>query len=186
METKSTAVAITANNNKNVNANVNIDEVAAKKRRGGVRLLKVALFMIRRRSEKSKSVDVASRGLWKRLVGSMRPLHLQGNPASPPPVIKNEPNMTPRSELYEDVQLGPHSPRGAMSSASSEDGMSRYASAVNLQELDPTNGEDEIDGDDMIDAKAEEFIAQFYEQMKLQRLDSVDRRYNEMIKRSIG
>lgn len=185
METKSTAMTIKTNNKKNVNAIVNIDEVAAKKRRGGVRLLKVALFMIRRRSEKSKSVDVASRGLWKRLVGSMRPLHLQSNP-SPPPAIQTEPNMTPRSERYEDVQLGPHSPGGAMSSSSSEDSMSRYASAVNLQELDPTNEEDENAGDDMIDAKAEEFIAQFYKQIKLQRLDSVDRRYNEMIERSIG
>lgn len=175
-----------ASNNKNVNANVNNDEVTVKKRRGGVRLLKVALFMIRSRSEKSKSVDVVSRGLWKRLVGSMRPLHLQSN-TLPPPAIRNELKMTPpTSERYEDVQFGPHSPVGPMSSASSEDSMSRYASAVNLQELDPTNGEDENSGDDMIDAKAEEFIAHFYEQMKLQRLDSVDRRYNEMIKRSIG
>lgn len=182
MEMKSEAVvAVNAKNNKNVN----VDEVAVKKRRGGVRLLKVALFMIRRRSEKSKSVNMASRGLWKRLVGSMRPLHLQGNT---PPAIELEPNMTPRTERYEDVQFGPVSPRGAASSSSSVDSMSRYASAVNLQELDPTNGDEdnEENGDDMIDAKAEQFIAQFYEQIKLQRMDSADRRYNEMIQRSIG
>lgn len=178
-------VAVNAKNSKNVN----VDEVAVKKRRGGMRLLKVALFMIRRRSEKSKSVNMASRGLWKRLVGSMRPLHLQGNtPAPAPPAIEQEPNMTPKTELYEDVQFGPVSPRGAASSSSSVDSMSRYASAVNLQELDPTNGDedDEEDGDEMIDAKAEQFIAQFYEQIKLQRMDSADRRYNEMIQRSIG
>lgn len=74
----------------------------------------------------------------------------------------------------------------------------RYASAANLQDLDQNDGEDEeinndkvssnVDGEDedeMIDAKAEMFIAQFYEQMKLQRSES-DIRYNEMIKRSIG
>ena len=42
------------------------------------------------------------------------------------------------------------------------------------------------DGDWMIDAKAEDFIAQFYQEMKLQRLDSVDRRYVERSQRSLG
>lgn len=61
--------------------------------------------------------------------------------------------------------------------------MSQYASANNLQELygennindddeeeeDPDQAFDAMGGDDMIDAKAEIFIAQFYEQMRLQK-----------------
>jgi hypothetical protein len=42
------------------------------------------------------------------------------------------------------------------------------------------------DGDDMIDAKAEEFIAQFYQDMRFQRMDIVDQRYNEISMRSLG
>jgi hypothetical protein len=42
------------------------------------------------------------------------------------------------------------------------------------------------DGDDLIDAKAEEFIAQFYQDMRLQRMDIVDHRYNEISMRSLG
>ncbi|KAH7516999.1 hypothetical protein FEM48_Zijuj09G0015500 [Ziziphus jujuba var. spinosa] len=176
-----------------------------------MQFLRVALFMIRRRSGQSKSVDVASKGMWRRLVGSMRPLHLQSN-ASPPPSIKDEPKTTSMSERYDDVMLPPESPGSSISSMSSEDGMSsRYASAVNLQELDKDSGSrygstvnlkdlakdhcagilapgDEIlvVDDELIDAKAEEFIAQFYKQMRLQRLDSIDRRFEEMNKRSIG
>jgi hypothetical protein len=42
------------------------------------------------------------------------------------------------------------------------------------------------DGDCMIDTKAEEFIAQFYQDMRLQRMDIVDHRYNEISMRSLG
>lgn len=82
----------------------------------------------------------------------------------------------------------------------------RYASAVGLNELvqssdddcekqevkvivedeDDDDDEEYFDGDEQIDDKAEEFIAQFYQQMKLQRLDSTDRRYNERSERSLG
>lgn len=206
MEPKSIIIA----DNKKNNVVPHKEETATKKRRGGVQFLKVALFMIRRRSGKSKSVDVASKGIWRNLVGSMRPLHLQSN-ASPPPSIEGAPNMTSMSERYDDVMLPPASPGSSISSMSSEDGMSsryasavnlqeldkesssRYASAVNLQELDKECDDDLVGGDEvlvvddeLIDAKAEEFIAQFYEQMRLQRLDSMDRRFEEMNKRSIG
>lgn len=182
---------------------------AAKKRRGAVHMIKVAMYMIRRRSGKSKSVDVAaSGGIWNRLVGSMRPLHLQSqsSPTHATRMSTNEQNDDVKS-----IQAPPMSP-GSSSSSSSEDGMSSYASAANLQELDGTESRyasatnlrdldpnsddheteynqinyDENGGDEMIDAKAEEFIAQFYEQMRLQRLNSMDRHYNEMIQRSIG
>jgi hypothetical protein len=71
---------------------------------------------------------------------------------------------------------------------------SLYASAVGLNEMVEEEKEEEIvnkddivgDGDDMIDAKAEEFIAQFYQDMRLQRMDIVDHRYNEISMRSLG
>lgn len=153
-----------------------------------MQLIKVALYMLRRKSGKSKSihVDVASKGMWKNVVGSMRPLHLQSN-QSPPPSIEALPMPKPVIELVDEVFTPPMSPsvanEASSSSASSEDSMSRYASAVNLQELDRCNdsdGEDDgyggYDGDEMIDAKAEEFIARFYEQMRLQTL-----RYNRKV-----
>ncbi|KAK9983841.1 hypothetical protein SO802_033366 [Lithocarpus litseifolius] len=154
-----------------------------KKKRGPMHLVKVALFMIRtHKSNKPKPLpmDVApSKDSWKGLVASMRPLHLQSDQSSPPPSIVEAPKpivTSPMVEYFEDL----HSPTyqsGASSSSSSEDGMSRYASAVNLQELNKDNDEndeDEDGGDEMIDAKAEEFIAQFYQQMKLQQMDLVD------------
>lgn len=188
-----------------------------KKRRGAMHMIKVALFMLRRRSGKSKSAEaVASNGgVLNRLVGSMRPLHLQSN-GSPRHITNNSNSIDdhPKQQNSDVVnitstqQMHPTSPAGSSSSSpsssSGEDGMSRYASvgnltelesryasAVNLRELDEDDEEseheyDENGGDEMIDVKAEEFIAQFYAQMRLQRLNSVDRRYNEMIERSIS
>ncbi|XP_027935809.1 uncharacterized protein LOC114190930 [Vigna unguiculata] len=49
------------------------------------------------------------------------------------------------------------------------------------------NGDsNDAEGDEMIDAKAEEFIAQFYYQMRLQHLDVVDSDYQEISMRSLG
>ncbi|GMQ00274.1 hypothetical protein CsSME_00047429 [Camellia sinensis var. sinensis] len=51
---------------------------------------------------------------------------------------------------------------------------SRYASALNLQELDDDESDARINdngGDEMIDAKAEEFIAQFYHQIRVQAVE---------------
>ncbi|KAL6179634.1 hypothetical protein ACLB2K_051147 [Fragaria x ananassa] len=167
---------------------------AAKKKRGGNQILQAAMFLLRRRPSKKNlkapSVErVASKNAWKRLVGSMRPLHLQDNPSSPrsPPVFEIAAPSTPTgSEAgYEDVLPPPMSPAHAtdfMPRSSSEDSMqSRYASAVNLQELDRSEQDDDkskgkgadVYGgeDEQIDAKAEEFIAQFYHQMNLQPLD---------------
>ncbi|XP_050377729.1 uncharacterized protein LOC126794968 [Argentina anserina] len=166
---------------------------AAKKKRGGNQILQAAMFLLRRRpskkSLKAPSVErVASKNAWKRFVGSIRPLHLQDNPSSPSsPIFEIAAPSTPTgSEAgYEDVLPPPMSPAHAtdfMSRSSSEDSMqSRYASAVNLQELDRSEQDEDknkgksadiYDGEDEhIDAKAEEFIAQFYHQMKLQPLD---------------
>lgn len=180
--------------------------IASKKRRGALQMLMVALFMIRRRSGKSKPVDATSRGMWNRLVGSMRPLHLQGNesPSTKEPahtrsfsqkgydvVFHQQTSPTASSfsstSFYEDGMSSRHASAGNLQELDTE---SRYASATNLQELDESE-ENEIEyvengGDEMIDVKADEFIAQFYQQMRLQRLNSIDRRYNEMMQRSIS
>ncbi|XP_019188285.1 PREDICTED: uncharacterized protein LOC109182590 [Ipomoea nil] len=104
---------------------------------------------------------------WKNIVGCMRPLTLQGkSPAiSPSPTAPDLQALVPQGGL--------ESP--APSYVSSGGTMSRYASASDLQELDACDNEDDPDevfdaitGDEMIDTKAEEFINQFYQQMKLQ------------------
>lgn len=164
-----------------------------RKKRGGMNLFRVALFMLRGQAGGAKPkpipVEVASRGMWKRLVGSMRPLHLQHNQSSTG-LIEAAPPTAPDRQMsadqFEDVLPPPQSPHPSCSSGASscDDSMSRYASAVNLQELldrgydnDEEDEEDEENvheggngGDEMIDTKAEEFIAQFYEQMRLQRM----------------
>ncbi|XP_022949039.1 GATA zinc finger domain-containing protein 8-like [Cucurbita moschata] len=204
---KSLQSSITDDNNKNNNnlvGNNGNNGVAppkntTKKKNKSLNILRVALMLLRRRSSKpnAASVEVASKGMWNRLVASIRPLHVQSNhsPQHPQPIIvPSMPDATtlrasPSIDCFEDVKS---------SSASSVDGMSRYASAINLQELDQNNDDDDdnndndnqaepkIDedenADDMIDAKAEMFIAQFYEQM---RRSNSDVRYLEMIKRSI-
>ncbi|KAJ7977627.1 Cotton fiber protein [Quillaja saponaria] len=174
----------------------NKSSLKKKKKRGAMHMLKVALFMLRRRSKKSKSlpVEVASKGTWKRLLGTMRPLHLQSNRSDPSPPLNHDHDHVTIMDHHDDdvsVYTTPRSP-----AESPEASMSRYASAVNLQELDNGGNDDVItvedvtydlnDGDEMIDAKAEEFIAHFYQQMRLQRLDSADRCYQERIQRSIG
>uniref|UniRef100_A0A5B7B9H1 Uncharacterized protein n=1 Tax=Davidia involucrata TaxID=16924 RepID=A0A5B7B9H1_DAVIN len=181
-----------------------------KKKRSPFNLLKAALFMLGRKS-KSVHVEVASKGMLNKLVGSMRPLHLQDNqsppppPPPPPPLIPGSPS--PTIEPYEDVFPPPMSPHSS-SASSSADSMSRYASATNLQELEIKAGgryasamnlkeldkelegesDDESDdhwiddkaGDEMIDAKAEEFIAHFYTQMRIQHVESIHR-HNKMM-----
>lgn len=159
-----------------------INNADEKKKRGATHLLKATSFVLRRyKKPKPVHVEVESKGMWKRLVGSM----LHSNQSSP--TVEHHLDDTVPSSV---------SQSGASSSACSEASVSRYASAVNLEELD-RGSEDNYDddheayndcggGDKMIDVKADMFIARFYEQMKLQRMDSVDRRYHEMNKRSIG
>lgn len=112
---------------------------------------------------------------WKDIVGGIRLLHLQPleyhssvslpPPPPPPPFDK---------EIYHDVSLPPLSPK------SSYDGMSsRYCSAEDLHALDKSTDDnecavDEEGGSDVINTQAEEFIAKFYEQIRLQRLQSLN------------
>ncbi|KAM3373632.1 hypothetical protein P3S68_012346 [Capsicum galapagoense] len=152
-------------------------------------LFKAAMLVLRHRTKgKKKAAQVTQtqqQGDWKKLVGSMRPLHLQDN--------TNIDNNTTSSLLPSDVT----SPSAASSSsgtmshyASANDlksldiassPMSQYASANNLQELDqddPDQAFDAIGADDMIDAKAELFILQFYQQMRRQNIDSISGQFN--------
>ncbi|KAL9430642.1 hypothetical protein AB3S75_025939 [Citrus x aurantiifolia] len=160
------------------------------KKRGAMHLIRVALYMLRRKSKTSVHVDLASK-----VLGSMRSLRLHSNnndnnnnnnqqqqrPSKDiethvaPPMIEQT-----TSSITEEVLTPPVSPSApkSIASSSSVDSLSQYASATNLQELDASEEEDEDDdndngGDEMIDAKAEEFITQFYEQMRIQNFEYV-------------
>ncbi|WCJ22289.1 hypothetical protein M5689_004384 [Euphorbia peplus] len=151
-----------------------------KKKRGPMNLIKVALYMLKNNKSKKKNniADGNSTSFWKHFVGTVRPLHSQ-NHQSPPHQL----TVAPTSPEHLEVFTPPMSP--APPSVSSVGNMSQYASAVNLHELD--HDCDQMDGiqedqnhdgdhgfnadkdeDDAIDAKAEEFIAQFYQQIKVQ------------------
>ncbi|XP_045796730.1 uncharacterized protein LOC123890995 [Trifolium pratense] len=166
-------------------------------------IFKVVLLMMRGHSRKSTKavfpVEDESKSTWRKIVGSMRPMHLQSN-QSPPRIINGENNL--KNVAIEennnvDIQgkdgfdyepessLSPSPDSSRYVSATN----SLYASAVGLNEMVEEEKEEEIgdDGDDMIDAKAEEFIAQFYQEMRLQLMDDiVDHRYKEISMRSLG
>lgn len=209
----------------NVNHVISIDQKTipepktnVKKRKSSNNFFKVALFMMRGHSRKSKMlpVDNESRSIWRRLVGSMRPMHLQSNQSSPPQKIdkgdnqkmvisiENASNENDNIQSEDGFDSASEFPSPASSRYASAVGLSemvnlssqvssRYASAVGLSEMVEEEKEsekekenEEGEGDEMIDAKADEFIAQFYKQMKLQRMDIVDRHYKEMSMRSLG
>ncbi|XP_077219321.1 cotton fiber protein [Tasmannia lanceolata] len=159
----------------------------AGKKRSGMSLLRAALLMVRRQPHKPTSVhadvvESAGKGL-KNLVGAVRPLHLQHQSSSPTSEIISA-GITPagsmRVDSFHDVFRPPPSPSCC---SDVDDGMSsRYASAEDLRELDNSGKSDDNGGygnggDEAIDVRAEEFIAKFYEQMRLQRMDSMNR-YN--------
>ncbi|KAF0929133.1 hypothetical protein E2562_015231 [Oryza meyeriana var. granulata] len=117
------------------------------------------------------SSDVAS---WKNLVDGMRPLRLHGQLEyyPPPPPLGHD--------VYHDVLLPPPSPERP-------EGMtSRYSSAQDLQVLVNGHEKEEEEGTpttedggcslNAIDMQAEEFIAKFYEQFRLQKSESFNNR----------
>lgn len=153
-------------------------EPSCTKKRGGINIVKACIDALRHRQPPGKKTETRKneanpRTMLNRVVGSIRPLHLQdvGSPIHP--------SAVPASDHFEDTVLP--SPlacpwgkaRRSLSSRSSvsdEGGTSRYASAVNLQELDRAedgNGEESEGGDEMIDVKAEQFIARFYQEMRM-------------------
>ncbi|CAL5208861.1 unnamed protein product [Lathyrus oleraceus] len=162
-------------------------------------IFKVALFMMRGNSRKSSKaivpVDDESKGIWRNLIGSMRPMHLQSHQS--PPQILNGQNNLKNINVIDETANDHQGEEDGVVLASESPPSSRYASAVGLNEMvEEEEKEEEIvikdfqnygdDGDNMIDAKADEFIAQFYHEMKLQRMDVVDHRYNELSMRSLG
>lgn len=165
------------------------DKANASKKGGPLRLMRAALFLIKGRSPgKLASTDVVKladkNGLWRNLVGAVRPLHelphctLSPPPPSPPAFLV-EPIDSPMDFFHEVPQPPPSPPLGF----DEVDGMSRYASAEDLTELDRQEVccDGNVDGgDDAIDVKADEFIAKFYKQM---RLDSIGH-HKSMIERA--
>ncbi|KAK9086333.1 hypothetical protein Syun_028727 [Stephania yunnanensis] len=151
------------------------------------KIVSALLFLHRKSSKKTNSLNVvASKGMWRRVLGAIRPLH-HDHQHSTPPLITMTPSTTTTtttpiavdSRNVDAPMLPKLSSVGSNASSTfSIDIISQYASAENLQELDNKGGEDDggdtCDGDKTIDARAEEFIAKFYEQMRLQRVDSLN------------
>lgn len=174
-----TPIFITTNDKKQIDNPHGLPQKA--KKRGALQLLRVVLLMLKRPSSKSKSVEMASRTTWRRLVDSMRHFHLQSN-KTPPTSIQAVPINSPLSQHF----MSPYESNSlsASSSTPSFEGLtSSYASANNLRELDGLEPIEDLDeefvydgdgGDDMIDQKAEEFIAMFYNQIKQQTMNSND------------
>ncbi|KAL1293683.1 hypothetical protein HN51_054309 [Arachis hypogaea] len=168
-------------------------------------IFKVALSKMRGRSEKPKAIQVDDDGsrsdTWRKVVGSMRTLQMQDDAAdhySSAASSPSNPTMV-KSPSIDRFESFPNSPLSNFASSS------RYSSAVGLDKLvendeslteyeqhekeDITkkhDDDDHSDGDDMIDAKAEEFIAEFYLQMKLQKFNKMDPHYRKISQRSLG
>lgn len=148
-----------------------LEKKKKKKKAGPFSFFRVALVALRSDNKKKPSLRKATSVVdmndanWKKIVGSMRPLHLQDD-KSPAP--------SPGRGTWDDLVYN-HSHPPSSPSSSSVSTLSQYASASNLQALDDVGDEDEdpdvvfdaIRGDEMIDYKAEEFIAQFYQQMQM-------------------
>ncbi|KDP28227.1 hypothetical protein JCGZ_13998 [Jatropha curcas] len=129
------------------------------------------------KSTEKKKVRTNETSMWESIVCSIRPLHLQSQESlrysidcRPPRETVTLPTVQAFGEDIDDF-TPPMSPSRA--SSFSDNAMSQYASAVNLQELDDEGNVDNqeyefYDGDETIDVKAELFIAQFYQQMRLQ------------------
>ncbi|KAI8574809.1 hypothetical protein RHMOL_Rhmol01G0382400 [Rhododendron molle] len=201
MEDKSTTTGIIAPTTPTAAKNGKtppLDGKKNKKKRGAFTLFKAATLLIRRRPEGKPKPEVPPKVTWKKIVGSIRPFHLQDNQCPRPSAHSIAASPTP----------SPHAIINR-SSANSDDGMSQYGLTTNLQELDKGSegryasavnlpavakqgetddkndgGDDGISnnnvGDEMIDSKAEEFIAKFYQQMRVQHLEKVER-YNKMM-----
>nr|KYP74220.1 hypothetical protein KK1_006890 [Cajanus cajan] len=170
-----------------------------KKGKRSKNIFKVALFMMRGRSRKAKAlaVDDESKSMWRKIVGSMRPLHLQSMHSPTRDNNNNNNNIIPQpNKKMITLPLSENGDEGFDSASefvnSPSPSSSRYASAVGLNEMVQEEEEKveevgvEKENDDDIDAKAEEFIAQFYHEMRLQRLDVMDRHYKEISMRSLG
>ncbi|CAL0311127.1 unnamed protein product [Lupinus luteus] len=125
--------------------------LSRKRKHGPMHAIRVALFMMRGHKKKSKllPIDDESKSVWRKLVGSMRPLHLQSTQSprhhksnvkliqntlsSPISSVEDEGDqaVTPTSVLSMEEPFSPSPPS------------SRYASAVGLNELVPNDDDNE-------------------------------------------
>ncbi|KAL1827335.1 hypothetical protein ACET3Z_005747 [Daucus carota] len=212
MEDKSTSNAIVVIHKKqNINGERNQKRFS---------FFKTAMVLLRNRPNKKPKVTKVSKcndnsrldGKWKRLVGSMRPLHMQDKRSTPPQspgpkkALFSVSTVSERSEdeffasspslsttswstssyastssLQDQAGIGTIKQSASSNSLRKmSDNMSRYASSLNLHDFDMDEEiEEDIEDDDdnvlekceadnMIDTKADEFIAKFYQQMRSQ------------------
>lgn len=155
---------------------------------------KVAIRLLRTKpvaktvpDSKPVKVDVDSKVEWKGMVvGSVHTMHLQSTPLSPShsprkkattPKMMPDPEYMPIREEKEEVILSPLStmafPISSFNDVPSSDA-SPYGSPCEGRDKEKCDEDEDDDdgGDEEIDVKAEEFITQFYEQMRLQTLNS--------------
>ena len=194
MEHKSDAAidivsAVTTNNK---NHQDGTPKITKKKRRSAMHILRVAMYMLSLKSGKSTSVHTDAASKWKKYLSFMRPLHVHSNQqrieATPAPVtsteVVEESKVTPppaSEDVVEQLEefTQPLSPPPKSVASSSSGQTSQYTSAQNLLDLlidmsdededgDEDSYYDDKYGDETIDMKAEQFIAKFYVQMKLQ------------------
>lgn len=165
------------------------DKKMKKKKSGSFGIFKAALFMLKKKNGNKSSKnsiakqDAAETANWTKLVDSMRPLHLQeANAMSPASSVSGD-ESPPSLAVVEDVMAQPPYSPSAASTSTSTGTMSKFASAQSLRDLycssddenedddgddDPDAMFDALGGDEMIDAKADEFIARFYKQIHMQ------------------
>ncbi|XXG84383.1 hypothetical protein AAC387_Pa10g1909 [Persea americana] len=141
-------------------------------------LLHLIQWVLRRHSaRKPPTVSPASgKGQWKSLVSAMRPLHHDHLPHSPP---ISAGSSSRACSFYDGIPPPPSPPHEYESDSS--DATSLYGSTEDLIGLCNANTESddadeeksEAEGPNAIDLKAEEFIAKFYQQMRLQHMNSI-------------
>ncbi|XP_057519036.1 uncharacterized protein LOC130799812 [Amaranthus tricolor] len=205
IKTNATIVGYIEKNNENNHKKPPISKGKKKIFKDHINIFKVALYMLKnkkgnKKKQLSSSISGVTNATLTNFVGKIRPLHYQssiGGMSPPPPldqagweatkVIQG----TPANEAFEASPYHPKYASSLSSSSSSRRGMSSYASAQSLYDLDDHNYNDDdqmekiydddededededayhdgLEGDEMIDFKADVFIAKFYKQMRLQ------------------
>lgn len=160
----------------------------------GMHVFSVVMFMLRRRRRR-KAFNTR---FWRRVVESVRKVHSEITimptsnstntillPPAPPPATETSQDAGDHDAHHVDGDADASGDRlteaievFTAASSSSSSGISGYASAMSLRDLDHHYDDDEDDevdcysdieeGDEMIDEKADEFIVRFYAQMKMQ------------------
>ncbi|MED6192546.1 hypothetical protein PIB30_011072 [Stylosanthes scabra] len=171
-------------------------------------IFKVVLSKMRGRSEKPKELQQVDddgphhnnnkSSSWRKLVGSMRTLQMQNVDSSSPartfrtPNTMQSPSETNDNDAFHSFPNSPMSQFSPMSSRySSAEGLNRLVenderNKGTRKERGDDDDDDHSDGDDMIDANVEEFIADFYLQMKLQKLNVMDPHYRRIMNSRCG